>query len=69
MKVYVKENENVERAMQRFRKKIERSGLLKDLRAREAYEKPTTERKRKRAAAVNRLKREQKKQQLPEKQF
>lgn len=69
MKVFLKEHENIERALQRFKKKIERSGLLKDLRAKESYEKPTTERKRKKAAAKSRWNRELKKQQLPEKQF
>jgi len=50
--IRLKENEPVEVALRRFRREIERTGLIKELRARTAYEKPTTERKRKKAAAV-----------------
>lgn len=52
--IRLKENEPVEVALRRFRREIERTGLIKELRARTAYEKPTTERKRKKAAAVSR---------------
>ena len=47
-------DDNVERALRKFKKKIMESGLLNDLRAREFYEKPTAVRKRKAAAAVKR---------------
>ena len=40
--------------MRRFKRTIEKTGLLTELRAREFYEKPTAERKRKLAAAVKR---------------
>ena len=53
--IKVKENEPFEVAMRRFKRAIEKTGLLTELRAREAYEKPTTERKRKKAAAAKRL--------------
>jgi small subunit ribosomal protein S21 len=46
---------NVEKALRKFKKRIQESGLLDDLRAREFYEKPTTERKRKKGAAQARL--------------
>ena len=52
--VRVKENEPFEVAMRRFKRNIEKTGLLTELRAREFYEKPTSERKRKHAAAVKR---------------
>ena len=52
--VRVKENEPFEVAMRRFKRTIEKTGLLTELRAREFYEKPTSERKRKLAAAVKR---------------
>ena len=39
--VRVKENEPFEVAMRRFKRTIEKIGLLTDLRAREFYEKPT----------------------------
>lgn len=41
-------------ALRRFKRTIEKSGLLTELRAREFYEKPTAERKRKKAAAIKR---------------
>ena len=53
--IRVKENEPFEVAMRRFKRAVEKTGLLTELRAREAYEKPTTERKRKKAAAAKRL--------------
>ena len=52
--IRVKENEPFEVALRRFKRTIEKSGLLTELRAREFYEKPTAERKRKKAAAVKR---------------
>ena len=52
--VRVKENEPFDVALRRFKRTIEKTGLLTELRAREFYEKPTSERKRKLAAAVKR---------------
>jgi len=44
--VRVRENEPFEAALRRFKRTIEKTGLLTELRAREFYEKPTSERKR-----------------------
>lgn len=52
--VRLKEHENVEGAIRRFKRACEKAGVLAELRKREAYEKPTTERKRMKAAAVKR---------------
>src|SRR5690625_6110244 len=52
--VKVRDNEPFEVAMRRFKRSVERTGLLTELRSREYYEKPTAERKRKRAAAIDR---------------
>ena len=52
--IRVKENEPFDVALRRFKRTIEKLGLLTELRAREFYEKPTAERKRKKAAAVKR---------------
>ena len=52
--VRVKENEPFEVALRRFKRTVEKTGLLTELRAREFYEKPTAYRKRKLAAAVKR---------------
>jgi small subunit ribosomal protein S21 len=60
---------NVEKALRKFKKKVQESGLLEDLRARETYEKPTTERKRKKGAAKARWRKQLRSQQLPKKQY
>ena len=52
--VQVKENEPFEVALRRFKRSCEKAGVLSELRRREYYEKPTTVRKRKAAAAVKR---------------
>lgn len=52
--IVLKVNEPVEVALRRFRRAIEKTGLIRELRARTSYEKPTTERKRKMASAVSR---------------
>jgi small subunit ribosomal protein S21 len=52
--VKVKENEPFDVALRRFKRSCEKAGTLAEVRSREAYEKPTTERKRKKAAAVKR---------------
>ena len=66
--VYVNDG-NVEKALRKFKKKIMESGLLEELRARETYEKPTTERKRKKGAAKSRLRKQIRSQQLPKKLY
>lgn len=67
--VYIKDGEPVDRALRKFKKKVQDSGLLQELRDREFYEKPTTARKRKKSAAKNRWQKELKKQQLPKKLY
>ncbi|MCB1647868.1 MAG: 30S ribosomal protein S21 [Pseudomonadales bacterium] len=52
--VKVRDNEPFEVALRRFKRSCEKAGIVTELRRREAYEKPTQERKRKRAAAVKR---------------
>lgn len=52
--VRVKENEYFDAAMRRFKRACEKAGILTELRRREHYEKPTQERKRRKAAAVKR---------------
>jgi small subunit ribosomal protein S21 len=56
-------------AMRRFKRTVEKTGLLTELRAREFYEKPTTERKRKLAAAVKRHHKRLRSQLLPKKMY
>ena len=52
--VKVKENEPFDVALRRFKRSCEKAGVLSEVSRRESYEKPTQERKRKRAAAVKR---------------
>ena len=52
--VKVKDNEPFDVDLRRFKRSCEKAGVLSEVRRREFYEKPTQERKRKRAAAVKR---------------
>ena len=54
IKVTVRPNEDINRAITRFKRKCEKAGVLAEVRRREFYEKPTSVRKRKAAAAVKR---------------
>ena len=52
--VRIRESEHFDAALRRFKRACEKAGVLTELRRREFYEKPTQERKRKKAAAVKR---------------
>ena len=67
--VRIKENEPFEVAIRRFKRTVEKAGTITDLRAREFYEKPTAERKRKKAAAVKRHYKRVRSMQLPKKLY
>jgi small subunit ribosomal protein S21 len=67
--VRVRENEPFEAALRRFKRSIEKIGLLTELRARGFYEKPTAERKRKKSAAIKRHHKRLRSQQLPPKLY
>lgn len=67
--VTVKEHENINQALRRFKKKVEEGGILETLRKKEFYEKPTTERKRKKGAAKARWRKQLRSQQLPQKLY
>ena len=56
---------NVEKALRKFKKKVQNSGILNDLREREHYVKPTTARKLRRSAAKNRWRKYIEGQKLP----
>lgn len=49
---------NVEKALRKFKKKIQESGKLEELRERESYEKPTTTRRLAKNKAVRRYKKQ-----------
>ena len=60
---------NYERALRKFKKKIQDSNLLNDLRDREFYTKPTPARKLKASAARARWKKKLQSQELPTRLF
>lgn len=55
--IKLKDGERIDNALRRFRKVVEKSGVLQELRKREAFEKPSIKKKRKQAAARKRAKR------------
>ncbi len=50
-KIYVDENESIDQAIKRFRKRCERDGIKRELKKRAYYEKPSMMRKRKKDQA------------------
>lgn len=52
--IKVRENEPFDVALRRFKRSCEKAGILSEVRKREFFEKPTWERKRKKAAAKKR---------------
>jgi small subunit ribosomal protein S21 len=50
--VNVKDNESVDRALKRFKKKFERTGVLKELRSRAYFEKPSVTKRKQKERAV-----------------
>ena len=56
-KVDVGHNEHLDKALRRLKKKIEREGILKTLKARKHYEKPSEKGRRKQRAARSNKKR------------
>jgi small subunit ribosomal protein S21 len=67
-RVYVV-NDNVDQALRKFKKRVNDSGVLKDLQAREAYEKPSIVRKVKAKAARNRWRRKLSADTIPVKKY
>jgi small subunit ribosomal protein S21 len=49
--VLIRDNENFEKALRRFSKSCERSGILADVKKHQHFEKPSERKKRKMAAA------------------
>ena len=43
--VPVKEGENIERALKKFKRKFEKTGIIRELRSRQAYVKPSVRRR------------------------
>jgi small subunit ribosomal protein S21 len=52
--ISIKENESIDKALKRFKKKFEKTGVLRQLRSRTAYEKPSVRDRNVRLRAVYR---------------
>ena len=57
VKLLVRDKESIQEAVRRFRKLVERSGIKKEMRRREYYEKPSETKRRSRLRAERRSKR------------
>lgn len=53
--VLVREDESFESALRRFKKQVEKAGVLSEMRKRQHYEKPSVRRKKKALAARKKL--------------
>jgi len=56
VKLRLRDNENINDAVKRFRKLVEHAGIKKEMRRREYYEKPSDEKRRARRRAERRNK-------------
>ncbi len=50
--VQVKEGEQIERALKKFKRKFEKTGIVKELRSRQAFQKPSVTNRKKMMKAV-----------------
>lgn len=50
--VQVKDGENIERALKKFKRKFEKTGVIKELRERQAYTKPSMKRREEMKRAI-----------------
>lgn len=59
--VPVKEGENIERALKKFKRKFEKTGVVKELRRRQQYDKPSELKRhaKERAIYIQKLRREE----------
>lgn len=60
VKMFLRDRESIQEAVRRFRKIVERSGLKKEMRKREVYEKPSLTKRRAKLRAVRRAKTQRK---------
>lgn len=58
IQVKVRPNEPIERALKRFKKKFEKSGILKDFKKNEYFIKPTEERRIRKAQSLKRVRKQ-----------
>ncbi len=63
------ENEHFEALFRRFKRAVEKDGIIQEVRNREHYEKPSSVRKRARAAARKRYQRQTESTQIDSRKF
>ena len=56
--IFVRKNEPLERALKRFKKKVDKEGVMRTLRERQHYEKPSDRRRKKANIAKSKIRRE-----------
>jgi len=57
IKVVIQDNESLDKALKRFKKKYEKAGILKEFRRRQFYVKPSVDKKMNKERAVRKTKR------------
>lgn len=57
-KVNVRPDEDIERAIRRFRKQVQKDGIIQEVRNRMYYEKPGDKKRRERQQSIRRVRRE-----------
>lgn len=67
--VELRDGDDINRALRKLKNKVEEAGTLKALQKKEFYEKPTTARKRKKAAGRARFLNKLEKEKLPKKMY
>jgi len=64
-----RKNEDIESLIRRFKKKVSKAGITKEVRDKMYYEKPSDKKRRKKAQSIRNLKREQAKLEQREEKF
>ena len=62
--VFVRDGEDINKALRKLKKKIERAGILKEIRDRQFYEKPSAKRRKAKKAGIARWKKRQRELEL-----
>ncbi len=63
MQYVLRDNEELDRALRKFRRKVQRAGIFRDIKKHRFYEKPSEARRRKMKAAERRRRRRRRRQQ------
>ena len=60
LQVFVREGEDINKALRKLKKKIERAGIMKEIRDRQYFQKPSEKRRKAKKAGIARWKKKQK---------